>query len=152
MILESSAFVDGGLVPQRYTCDGGDVSPPLEWHAVPPTARSLALVVDDPDAPRGTWVHWVVMDMPASAHGLPQGASGALGWPGAVEGRNSWGNHRYGGPCPPSGTHRYFFKLFALDGPLGLGTDTTSNELSRAMQGHVVAEASLIGRYGRRQA
>src|SRR5215210_2709323 len=120
--LTSPAFTANGAIPSVHTCDGRDLSPALAWSGVPPAAKSLALIVDDPDAPRGTWVHWVVYNLPPSATGLPEGAgSGAL-LAGATSGRNDFKRTGYGGPCPPSGSHRYFFKLYALDAVLdGLG-------------------------------
>lgn len=150
MILESTAFADEGTIPRRYTCDGEDVSPPLDWRNPPDGVESYALTVDDPDAPRGTWVHWIVLDLPPSATSLAENASGLACLPdGATEGANGWGNRGYGGPCPPSGTHRYFFRLFALDRVLHLGPEATAADLDRAREGHVLAEATLMGRYGR---
>ena len=150
MILSSTAFADGEAVPQRYTCDGQDVSPPLAWRDAPAGTQTFALVVDDPDAPKGTWVHWVVFNLPASVSRLPENASGPGALPaGATEGINGWGRPGYGGPCPPSGTHRYYFRLFALDGALDLGPDATSADVARAREGHVLAEATLMGRYTR---
>jgi Raf kinase inhibitor-like YbhB/YbcL family protein len=145
MILTSDAFVQGGSIPARHTCDGDDVSPPLSWREAPAGTATFALVVDDPDAPAGTWVHWVLFDVPASASGMPEGGRPT----GAREGRNSWGRTGYGGPCPPSGTHRYFFKLYAVDRTLGLEPGLTAAELARALEGHVLAEAVLMGRYAR---
>jgi Raf kinase inhibitor-like YbhB/YbcL family protein len=146
MILESGAFPDGGAIPRRYTCDGDDVSPPLSWREAPPGTASFALVVDDPDAPAGTWVHWVLFDVPASVSAIQEGALP----PGAREGKNSWGRSGYGGPCPPSGTHRYFFRLYAVDRALGLAAGITAAELARTLDGHVLAEAVWMGRYARR--
>lgn len=150
LILGSDAFAEGGQIPRRYTCEGDDVSPPLTWQGAPSRTATFALVVDDPDAPAGTWIHWVLLDVPDEVTELPENASGAGALPAAaVEGRNSWGRGGYRGPCPPSGTHRYFFRLYALDGPLGLGPGATLAELTRAMEGHVVDEAVLMGRYAR---
>jgi Raf kinase inhibitor-like YbhB/YbcL family protein len=149
----SSIFVDGGDIPAVHTCDGADTSPPLAWAEVPAGTKSLALIVDDPDAPdpaapRRTWVHWVLYNLPPDAGRLAEGASVRLP-PGAMTGGNDWGNAGYGGPCPPIGRHRYFFKLYALDVPLpGLGTATKA-ELEQAMQGHVLAHAQLVGMYQR---
>jgi Raf kinase inhibitor-like YbhB/YbcL family protein len=145
VILESEAFVDGAVIPARYTCDGDDVAPPLSWRDAPPGTITFALVVDDPDAPAGTWVHWVLFDVPASESAIREGASPR----GARAGKNSWGRSGYGGPCPPSGTHRYFFKLYAVDRALGVAPGITAAELVRALQGHVLAEAVLMGRYAR---
>jgi len=145
VILESEAFADGGAIPARYTCDGDDVSPPLSWRDAPAGTATFALVVDDPDAPAGTWVHWVLFDVPASESAIHEGATPRS----AREGKNSWGRSGYGGPCPPSGTHRYFFKLYAVDRALGVAPGITEAELARALQGHVLAEAVLMGRYAR---
>ena len=148
MRLTSNAFSDGGDIPSKYTCDGADVSPPLSWDGVPPTARSLALIVDDPDAPdpaapKHTWVHLVVVDLPADSGGLPENvrrlAHGRIGM-------NDWNRTSWGGPCPPIGRHRYVFKLFALDRVLEL-PHPSKVELERAMAGHILAEAKLIGMY-----
>ncbi len=146
MRITSSAFVDGGDIPRRYTHDGEDLSPPLAWVDVPDDAQSLALIVDDPDAPdpaapRRTWVHWVVADLPPDSPGLVEGAAP----PGRV-GVNDWAHARWDGPSPPIGRHRYVFKLYALDRRLDLARPTKS-ELERAMRGHILAEAQLIGIY-----
>jgi Raf kinase inhibitor-like YbhB/YbcL family protein len=145
VILASEAFADGGVIPARYTCDGDDVSPPLAWRDAPPGTVTFALVVDDPDAPAGTWVHWVLFDVPATESAIPEGATPR----GARDGKNTWGRSGYGGPCPPSGTHRYFFKLYAVDRALGVPPGITAAGLARALQGHVLAEAVLMGRYAR---
>jgi len=150
MQITSPAFTDGQPIPIEYTCEGADVSPELRWSGVPERARSLALIVDDPDAPdpkapKRTWVHWVLYDLPSSADRLGKG-----GKPlpvGAREGRNDWDRVGYGGPCPPIGEHRYFFKLYALDVELGDLTEPTKRELEQAMTGHVLAEAELVGTY-----
>ena len=145
ILLNSSAFTDGETIPKKYTCDGQDVSPPLSWSGVPTGTRSLLLIVDDPDAPRGTWVHWVLLDMPPDLQGLPEGAQGE-----GIEGKNDFGRQGYGGPCPPRGSnHRYYFKLYALDSALGLKAGATKGEAEKAMQGHVIAWGQLMGRYGR---
>jgi len=144
MRVTSVAFEDGGEIPVRHTCDGGDVSPPLAVDGVPDGTRTLALVVDDPAAPGGTWDHWVAFDIPVAA-AVPEGADG-LG----VAGVNSWGRAGYGGPCPPRGTHRYVFTVYAVDTVLGLAPGSTSAELRRALAGHVLARASLTGTYRRR--
>ena len=132
-------------MPSEYTCDGDDLSPPLSISDVPSNAKSLALVMDDPDAPAGTWDHWVVFNIPAATKEIPKGTE-----PKGTKGKNSWGRTGYGGPCPPSGTHRYFFKLYALDTALNLPEGAAKKELERAMQGHVVAQAELMGTYKRR--
>lgn len=150
MKLSSSAFVEGGLIPKTYTCDGVDISPPLSWSDVPAGAKSLALICDDPDAPVGTWVHWVAFNLPPTVTGLPEGLRAEKQLPaGGVQGTNSWKRVGYGGPCPPSGVHRYFFKLYALDTTLSLGNQATAKELLAAMKGHVLAEAETMGRYKR---
>jgi hypothetical protein len=150
MILRSPAFEPGGFIPSRYTCDGPDLSPPLEWKGVPEGARSLALVADDPDAPMGTWVHWVIYRIPADSTGLPEGVAKKRELPdGTRQGKNDFRRIGYGGPCPPSGTHRYFFKLYALDRPVDLPPGATKAQLIEAMKGHVIAEAELMGRYRR---
>ena len=148
--LESSSFADSGEIPSRHTCDGADLSPPLSWSGVPKETRSLALVVDDPDAPdpaapKMVWVHWVLFNMPPSAAGLPENISSLP--EGTREGLNDWKRTGYGGPCPPIGEHRYFFKLYALDTALpDLGTPTKA-QLEKAMQGHVLEQAELLGTY-----
>ena len=152
LIVKSSAFTDGQEIPRRYTCEGEDVSPPLAWSGAPAGTKTFALVVDDPDAPdpkapRMTWVHWVLYDIPATATALAEGAKRAALPAGAREGKNDWRRTGYGGPCPPIGRHRYFHKLYALDAALGdLGTPTKA-DLERAMQGHVLAKAELVGTY-----
>jgi hypothetical protein len=146
--LTSEAFQEGGLIPVEYTCAGANVSPPLAWSDVPAEAKALALVVDDPDAPRGTWVHWVVYDLPASARGLPARvpAEAALAG-GGRQGRNDFGQTAYGGPCPPGGTHRYYFKLYALNAALNLPPGATKQELLKAMYGHILDQGQLMGRF-----
>jgi Raf kinase inhibitor-like YbhB/YbcL family protein len=152
MILTSSAFREGELIPSRYTCDGENVSPPLEWDGIPEGTRSLALVVDDPDAPSRTFVHWVLYHLPASVRELAEGVGGSeVIKIGAMQGRNDFHKVGYGGPCPPSGTHRYFFRLYALNAPLELHAGATGKELESAMKGRIAAEAQLMGRYARRK-
>jgi Raf kinase inhibitor-like YbhB/YbcL family protein len=147
----SSAFEDGEGIPTRYTCDGLDVSPPLSWGSVPDGTRSLTLIADDPDAPGGTFVHWVIYDLPPDTRGLPEDVPTQQTLPsGAAQGVNGAGSIGYMGPCPPSGTHRYFFKVYALDTELGLGGGATKEEVLDAMEGHVVAEGQLMGTYRRR--
>ena len=149
--IESAAFTEGGLIPERYTCDGADVSPPLSWTSVPAGTGSLALIADDPDAPGKTWVHWVLFDLPAESKGLPENVPGEKApAAGGKQGRNDFGKIGYGGPCPPGGTHRYFFKLYALDSRLDLEPGASKQELLRVMEGHVLAEGQLMGKYRRR--
>lgn len=144
MKLTSPAFTHNGVIPSEYTCDGNDLSPPLVISDVPANAKSLALIMDDPDAPVGTWDHWVVFDISPSTTQIPKGTE-----PQGTAGRNSWGRKGYGGPCPPSGTHRYFFKLYALDTKLNLSEGATKKDLEKAMQGHIIAQAQLMGTYKR---
>jgi hypothetical protein len=150
MKLTSSAFHEGQPIPRKYTCDGDDISPPLSWTGVPEGAASLVLISDDPDAPGGTWDHWVLHDLAPGLDGLPEAVPATGDVPGGgVHGRNGWGRSDYGGPCPPGGTHRYFFKLFALDTKLGIGPGKSKAEVTAAMEGHVLAEAQLMGTYSR---
>lgn len=146
----SSAFGDGEGLPSDFTCDGAGMSPSLEWSGVPSDTGSLVVIADDPDAPGGDWVHWLVYDLPPSltqlVAGIPEG--GRLSG-GGSQGRNDFGALGYGGPCPPSGTHRYFFKVYALNGMLHLKPGVTKKELLTAMQGHVLAEGRLMGTYAR---
>jgi hypothetical protein len=152
MKLTSTAFGENQSIPKLYTCEGKDVSPPLAWSGVPANAKSLALIVDDPDAPdpaapRMTWVHWVLYDIPASAQGLAEGvATGALP-KGTREGVNDWQRTGYGGPCPPVGRHRYFHKLYALDTELPDLKKPTKGALEQAMKGHIIAQTQLIATY-----
>ena len=148
--ITSSVFSEGEMIPTRYTCDGPDVSPDLAWSGVPETAQSLALICDDPDAPMGTWVHWVLFNIPAGASGLPSEISpDATLESGACHGTNDFGRLGYGGPCPPGGTHRYFFKLYALDTELDLQSGITKAQLVEAMENHILAETQLMGKYSR---
>ncbi len=156
MTLTSPAFAEGGPIDAAFTCEGRDVSPPLAFGGVPAGAKSLALVVDDPDAPdpaapKTTWVHWVLYDLPAQCAGLPQGVGTKDLPPGTREGVNDWKRTGYGGPCPPVGRHRYFFKLYALDTVLGDLGRPTKAALEKAMQGRVVAQATLVGTYQKRR-
>ena len=150
--LTSSAFIEGSAIPVRYTCDGQDISPPLKWNNIPQGARSIALIADDPDAPAGTWVHWVLYNLPVTVTELPQGLPTSENIPnGASQGRNDFRRIGYGGPCPPRGSpHRYFFKVYALDIELGLKPGATKGELLRAMEGRILAEGQLMGTYQRR--
>ncbi len=155
LTLTSSAFDAGGPIPPIYTCDGRDISPPLAWSGVPEASRSLALICDDPDAPRGTWTHWVLYDLPADVtqlqEGIPPHEQVVLrpGGAAAHQGRNDFGKVGYGGPCPPGGTHRYFFRLYALDDRPEMGSGATKEGLIGAMEGHVLAEGRLMGTYSR---
>lgn len=154
LVLTSPAFTDGGEIPGLHTCDDRDLSPALEWSGAPEGARSFALVVDDPDAPdprapKTTWVHWVVFDIPAGATELPEGATAATLPQGTRQGINDWKRPSWGGPCPPIGRHRYFFKLYALDvAHLPLERPTKA-ALEKAMEGHVLARTELVGTYQR---
>ncbi len=148
--LSSPAFKMGETIPKVYTCDGEDRSVPLSWTEPPAGTRSFALIADDPDAPMGTWVHWVLYNIPASTRSLPEGISAAATLPdGSLHGKNSWQRLGYGGPCPPRGTHRYFFKLYALDTVLTLRAGATKEELLKAIAGHILAQAELMGVYKR---
>jgi len=147
----SPAFSEGGSIPSKYTCDGPNISPPLKWASIPDGTKSIALIVDDPDAPRGDWVHWVAYDMPSGVKELPERVppERMLG-NGGRQGTNDFGKIGYGGPCPPSGTHRYFFKVYALDKLLGLAPGATKAQLLKAMDTHVLAQGQLMGRYARK--
>lgn len=152
--ISSPAFEHGGAIPRRYTCDGDDISPPLEWTGVPAGAKSLALIADDPDAPdpaapKRVWVHWVLYNLPADCTGLAKGAGGRNLPPGTLEGLNDWKKVGYGGPCPPIGKHRYCFKLYAIDCTLKDLDRPTKGILEKAMLGHVLATAELMGGYKR---
>jgi Raf kinase inhibitor-like YbhB/YbcL family protein len=149
MQLSSTAFAPNGEIPSRFTCEGQDLAPPLSWQGAPDGTRSLALVVDDPDAPdpakpQRTWVHWVLYNIPPGLPGLPEGGATPQG---ALDGHNDWQRDGYGGPCPPIGRHRYFFKLYALDSVLPPLAPPTKASLEQAMQGHVLAQAQLMGTY-----
>ncbi|NWG13314.1 MAG: YbhB/YbcL family Raf kinase inhibitor-like protein [Acidobacteria bacterium] len=149
--LTSKAFENGGNIPKMFTCDGQDVSPSLAWSEPPAGTQSLALIADDPDAPMGTWVHWVAYDLPAGARELPQAIPRTGGLPGGgAQGVNDFRRTGYGGPCPPPGKpHRYYFKLYALDRKLGLKLGASKRDVEAAMKGHILAQAELMGRYGR---
>ena len=154
--LTSPAFAANGSIPAKYTCEGADISPPLEWSGAPSGTRSVALIVDDPDAPdpakpQRVYVHWVVYNIPASTTKLPENAAKSGLPSGAVQGTNDWGKQTYGGPCPPIGRHRYFFKLCALDTQLKELSNPNKAQLEKAMQGHVVGKAELIGTYQKQQ-
>ena len=143
--ISSPAFGQNGDIPVKYTCDGDDVNPPLVIDNVPQNAKSLALIMDDPDAPMGTWVHWVVWNIDPKTKEIKESSVPK----GAQQGINDFRRHDYGGPCPPSGTHRYFFKLYALDTSLTLGANAKKADLQKAMKGHVTAESQLVGLYKR---
>lgn len=148
--LTSSAFAPGEPIPQKHSCDGDDISPPLRWSDPPHSTQSLALIADDPDAPAGTWVHWVLYNLPAQTLTLPQAIPpDAELADGGQHGQNSWKRLGYGGPCPPSGTHRYFFKLYALDIVLDLDAGKNREQLMAAMEGHILAQAEVMGTYSR---
>ena len=151
MQLTSSAFSEGATIPKKYTADGADVSPPLQWQGAPQTTKSIALICDDPDAPRGTWVHWVLFNLPADKNELPEGVPAtATLTGGARQGKNDFGKLGYGGPSPPKGKpHRYFFKIYALDALLDLKEGATKAQLEKAMAGHILAQGQLMGTYGR---
>jgi len=148
--LMSSAFKEGQPIPRPYTCDGVDVSPPLEWSGVPANAKTLAIIADDPDAPGGMWVHWVLYNLPAGNIGLVENLPAIEKLvAGGFQGTTDFGKIGYGGPCPPSGTHRYSFKIYALDGELSLKAGATKAEVEKAMAGHIVAQGQLMGTYRR---
>lgn len=151
MQLSTSAFLPRGDIPAKFTCDGSDVSPGLRWTAPPDGTQSFALVMEDPDAPRRTWVHWVLYDLPGSERELPEGVSPEEMLPsGARQGRNDLRKIGYGGPCPPAGAaHRYYFRLYALDTTLELRANATRADVDRVMHGHILARAELMGRYRR---
>ena len=146
--LKSTAFTAGGMIPSPYTCQGKDISPPLVWSGTPKNTKSYALICDDPDAPMGTWVHWVFYNIPPSCSSLPEALEKterpALG---GIHGKSSFGDFGYGGPCPPWGTHRYYFRLHALDAMLSLGSGASKKDILEAMEGHILAKAELMGTY-----
>ncbi len=162
--LHSGTFSDGGMIPKESTCDGSDRSPPLEWSGIPQSARELVLICDDPDAPMGTWSHWVVIHLPPGVKGVKEGVPAESDLPvaametagdvppkaPAVQGKNDFGKVGYGGPCPPSGPHRYVFRLYALDHRLELGESSpTRSDVLKAIKGHILAEGRLVGKYAR---
>jgi Raf kinase inhibitor-like YbhB/YbcL family protein len=156
LTLTSTAFAPEGAIPSLYTCEGKDISPPLAWNGAPAATKSFALIVDDPDAPdpaapKMTWVHWVLYDIAAAAAGLPEAVQASALPPGTREGVNDWGRTGFGGPCPPIGRHRYFHKLYALDAVLPELKRPKKAALEKAMQGHVLAQAVLIGTYQKRK-
>ncbi|MEM2918372.1 MAG: YbhB/YbcL family Raf kinase inhibitor-like protein [Candidatus Altiarchaeota archaeon] len=143
MKIKSSAFEQNGKIPIKYTCQGQDINPPLEFSEIPKEAKSLALIMDDPDAPLGTWDHWIIWNIPPETKEILEGEIPKN----AIQGQNSWKKNSYGGPCPPSGVHRYFFKLYALDTILNIKENSKKSDLEKAMQGHILAKAELIGLY-----
>ncbi len=150
MEITSLSFKHEDMIPAKYTCDGQNISPQLAWNGAPEGTKSFALICDDPDAPAGTWVHWVIFDIPANVNSFPEKVAkqeeiAGLG----KNGKNTSQRYGYDGPCPPSGTHRYFFKLYALDTMLNLNAGLSKEELLKAMKGHVMAEAQVMGRYKR---
>lgn len=151
LTVTTKAFSPGGAIPKNYTCDGTDTSPDLSWSGIPAGVQSFALIADDPDAPVGTWTHWLIWNIQAQSMGLPKGVpKGETLGDGTRQGRNDFRRIGYGGPCPPPGKpHRYFFKVYALDAKLDLKSGATKNELERAMNGHVLAQAELMGKYER---
>ena len=148
--ITSPVFKDGGMIPPKYTCDGENISPPINWGNKPAGTKSIALICDDPDAPSDTWVHWVIYNIPPDTDGLDADVPNDMVLAdGTYHGKNDWDKMGYGGPCPPSGIHRYFFKIFALDTKLELEPGATKQELLKAMQGHILSENSLTGKYKR---
>ncbi len=154
--LSSTSFEDQGTIPRKHTCEGGDIAPALSWSAAPEATKTFAVIVDDPDAPdpaapQGTWVHWVLYDVPATTTALPEGSSSKTLPPGSREGLNDWKRIGYGGPCPPVGRHRYFHKVYALDVALGDLGHPSKSVLENVMKGHVLAQAQLVGTYQKGQ-
>lgn len=148
--VSSTAFSEGGMIPSQYTCDGADKSPPLAWSKGPEGTKSYALISDDPDAPVGTWVHWVMYNVPLSVTSLSENVpKKAKLDDGSLQGTNDFRKHGYGGPCPPGGTHRYYFKIYALDAKLSPDAGLTKKQLLKAMEGHILAQGQLMGRYSR---
>ncbi len=148
--IKSSAFENEGMIPRKYTCDGENISPPLSWSSVPEGTKSLALICDDPDAPFITFVHWVIFNIPPNIYELSEGIpSEKVLENGAKQGKNDFENIGYGGPCPPFGTHRYYFKIYALDTVLDLEPGIKKKQLLKAMEGHILAEGQLMGKYKR---
>jgi len=148
--LTSAAFKEGEAIPRQYTCDGVNVSPPLEWGRAPKNAKTIAIITDDPDAPGGTWVHWVLFNLPAENIGLVENLPVTENLKaGGFQGKNDFDKIGYGGPCPPSGTHRYIFKIYAVDAELPLKAGATKADVEKAMQGHIVAQGQLMGSYSR---
>lgn len=152
LTVESSAFKNGEFIPSIYTCDGANISPPLKWSGIPEGTKSIALICDDPDAPIGDWVHWVLYNIPPETKELKENIpSEKIIKNGAIHGLNDWKKYGYGGPCPPSGIHRYYFKIFALDIKLDLNPGATKKQLLDAMRGHILAQGELMGKYQRKR-
>lgn len=146
----SSAFTEGSMIPEKYTCDGDDLSPPIYWSGIPAITRSIALICDDPDASSKPWVHWVIFNIPATAKSLPEGVPTLkMLTNGSVQGTNDFRQVGYGGPCPPNGTHRYVFQVYALDIILSLDSTATKDKVLRMMSGHVLAEGQIMGKFKR---
>lgn len=145
MQITSPSFSNNGNIPAEFTCSGSDINPQLNFANIPENAKSLALIMDDPDAPNGTWIHWVVFNINPKTTVINKNSAPS----GAIQGANSWGTSKYGGPCPPSGTHRYFFKLYALDNTLSLSSSASKANIESAMQGHILSQATLIGKYAK---
>jgi Raf kinase inhibitor-like YbhB/YbcL family protein len=146
MKITSSAFQDGGNIPSKFTCDGSDTSPPLQITGVPAEAKTLVLIADDPDAPGGLFTHWLVWNISPQTNSIAEGSA-----PKGVHGTNDFGKSGYGGPCPPAGTHRYSFKVFALDHEVALPSGAKRGQVDAAMKGHVIAQGELMGRYARKK-
>ncbi|MFA6923175.1 MAG: YbhB/YbcL family Raf kinase inhibitor-like protein [Bacteroidales bacterium] len=151
IVLKSNGFNDGEMMPAKFSCDGENVSPPLSWDSVPEKAKTFAIICDDPDAPMKTWVHWVIFNIPSNVKELKEGMKkdAVLGNK-IIQGTTDFGKSGYGGPCPPGGTHRYFFKIYALDCEMNLKAATTKEQLLKAMEGHILAQGELIGKYKRK--
>lgn len=148
--ITSTAFDEGGMIPSKYTCDGEDISPPLKWDSVPEGTKSITLISDDPDAPMGTWVHWVLYNLPADKQELPENFPGDETLPdGTRQGLTDFDKTGYGGPCPPSGTHRYYFKIYALDTKIDATAVLHKKGLLKEMEGHILAQGQLMGKYKR---
>ena len=148
LTVKSAAFQDGGMIPSDYTCDGKNISPPISWNNVPEGTKSIALICDDPDAPRGTWVHWVVFNLPPEPKKLDENIPPETKLKaGGIHGINDYHRYGYGGPCPPSGTHRYFFMVYALDCVLSLEYGAKKSDLEKAMHGHILENGELVGKY-----
>ncbi len=150
MTITSPAFEEGNPIPAKYSCKGEDISPELKWSGAPDGTETFALICDDPDAPVGTWIHWVYFNIPAGRSGLPEAVPGGKEPEiGGIQGKNSWKRNDYGGPCPPGGTHRYFFKLYALDTALDLKPSANKKKLLAAIEGHILGEAQLMGTFSK---
>jgi len=148
--VESKAFFQNGKIPSKYTCDGIDVSPPLKWSNGPDGTKSYAIIADDPDAPVGTWVHWVIYNIPSNVTSLPEDLPKSQTLDnGSLQGKNDFKKIGYGGPCPPGGTHRYYFKVYAIDAVLDVGAGLTKKQLLKAMDKHILAKGEIIGKYSR---